>query len=273
MSFGNILGQLMNGGLGGQTQGRVNNSLNSLGASGGSGGGLDGLLGQLQGALGGAAGGAGGGGAGGALGGFADKARDFMTKEQVGGMNTAQIGGIGAVAGALLGGGVGGAARGGALAVLGTLALGALKSAQARAAASQPGQGGELIAAPHEIAAVTGPAAEKLMVRAMISAAKADGQIDQAEMQKIIGKVGDEGVSPEEKAFVMAELSAPIDIDGLAAEAQGPAQAAEVYAASLIAINLDTEAERDYLRRLAQALRLDPATVAQLHQMTGAPSI
>ena len=58
-----------------------------------------------------------------------------MTKDQVGGMSGAQLGGIGAVAGALLGGGVGGAARGGALAVLGTLALGALKNAQAKAAA------------------------------------------------------------------------------------------------------------------------------------------
>jgi len=268
MSFGNILGQLMNGGLGGQTQSRVNSSLNTLG--GGGAGGLEGLLGQLQGALGGAAGGS--GGAGGALGGFADKARDFMTKDQVGGMSGAQLGGIGALAGALLGGGVGGAARGGALAMLGTLALGALKNAQAGGAAAQSAQPQALTVEPHEVAAVTGPAAEKLMVRAMISAAKADGQIDQDEMQRIIGKVGDEGVSPEEKAFVMAELGAPVDIDALAAEAEGQAQAAEVYAASLIAINLDTDAERAYMRRLAQALRLDAATVAQLHQMTGAPA-
>ncbi len=277
MSFGDILGQLMNSGLGGQTQNRVNTSVNNLGAAGGAGGGLEAILGQLQGALGGAAGGgaAGGGaaGGGGAVGGFADKARDFMTKDQVGGMSGAQLGGIGAMAGALLGGGVGGAARGGALAVLGTLALGALKTAQAKAQAGQPGTGQPLSAEPHEIAAVTGPEAEKLMVRAMISAAKADGQIDQAEMQKIIGKVGAEGVTPEEKAFVMAELGAPVDIDALAADVAGPAQAAEVYAASLIAIDLDSEAEKDYLRRLARALGLDAATVAHLHQMTGAPAV
>ncbi len=267
MSFGNILGQLMNGGLGGQTQNRVTNSVNSLGGAGGP---LDGILSQLQGALGGAGGAT--GGAGGALGGFADKARDFMTKEQVGGMSGAQLGGIGAVAGALLGGGVGGAARGGALAVLGTLALGALKNAQAKAAAGQPGQQ-TLTVEPQEVAALTGPAVEKLMVRAMVSAAKADGQIDQAEMQKIIGKVGDEGVTAEEKAFVMAELGAPVDIGALVAEVSSPAQAAEVYAASLIAIDLDTEAERAYMRQLAQALRLDAGTVEQLHQMTGAPSV
>jgi uncharacterized membrane protein YebE (DUF533 family) len=261
MSFGNILGQILQDGLGGQTQTRVSNSVRSLGAQGG---GLDGVLAQIQGAIGQAK----------APGGFADKARDFMTKEQVGGLNTAHIGGIGAVAGALLGGGVGGAARGGALAVLGTLALSALKQAQAKAQqGAAPGAApAQITADAEEVAAVAGPDAEKLLVRAMISAAKADGAIDQAEMQKIIGKIGDGGVTEAEKAFVMAELAAPLDLDALAADARSPAQAAEVYAASLLAIDLDTEAERAYLRDLARALRLDPGTVAQLHQMTGAPA-
>lgn len=259
MSFGNILNQLMKEGLGGQTQNRVSTSARNLGAGGGT---VDNILAQLQGAL-------GGGGAGG--GGLADRARDFITKDQVGGMSGAQLGGIGALAGAILGGGAGGAARGGALAVLGTLALTALRNAQTRPSAQQQADAGGLGVEPHEITALASPAAEKLMVRAMISAAKADGQVDHAEMQKIAGKIGDDGVTAEEKAFVMSELAAPVDIDALAAEARGPAQAAEVYAASLIAIDIDSEAERAYLRRLADALRLDPATVAQLHQMTGAP--
>ncbi len=265
MSFGNILGQLMNGGLGGQTQSRVETSARNLGAGGG---GVEGILAQLQGALGGA-----GGGAGGALGGFANKAKDFMTKEQVGGMSGAQLGGIGAVAGALLGGGVGGAARGGALAMLGTLALSALKQAQARSAAQPAAAPEQLTADPVEVAAITGPDAEKLLVRAMISAAKADGQIDRAEMQNIIGRIDDGGVTDAERAFVMGELAAPLDVAALAADARTPAQAAEVYAASLIAIDVDSDAERAYLRTLAEALRLDPETVAQLHQMTGAPTV
>ena len=108
-----------------------------------------------------------------------------MRKDQVGGLSGAQIGGIGAVAGALLGGGLGGAARGGAMAVLGTLALSALKNAQARRA----GQAAPAPVEPHELEAVTAPENEKLLLTAMISAAKADGTIDQAEMQKIIGKI------------------------------------------------------------------------------------
>ena len=38
-------------------------------------------------------------------------ARDFLTKEQAGGMSGAKIGGIGAAAGAVFGGGIGGAAK------------------------------------------------------------------------------------------------------------------------------------------------------------------
>ena len=48
--------------------------------------------------------------------------------------------------------------------------------------------------------------------------------------------------------------------------------AAQVYAASLLAIDSDSESERAYLRALAEALGLDAETVAQLHGMTGAPA-
>lgn len=264
MSFGNILGQIMQNGLGSQNPGstRLDTSARNLGTQGG----LDGVLGQLQGALGGAR----ASGAGSQLGGLAEMAKSFLGQKQVGGLSGAQLGGLGAAAGALLGGGLEGAARGGALAVLGTIALTALRNAQSGQAGTAAA--GALDLAPAQIEAALSPEAEKLMVRAMIAAAKSDGQIDQAEMQKIIGKVGDEGVTAEERAFVMTELAAPLDLAALVADVQGPAQAAEVYAASLFAINVDTDAERQYLRDLAAALNLDAATVAQLHQMTGAPA-
>ena len=227
-------------------------------------GGLGGILAQLQGALGGA------GGAGGAGGGFADRAQDFLRKDQVGSLSGAQVGGIGAIAGALLGGGLGGAARGGAMAVLGTLALSALKSAQAKRAGAPARR--RRAATPDEIAAITGPDAERLLLRAMISAAKADGQIDQAEMQKVIGRLAEDSVTADEKQFVLDQMAAPVDVAALAAEVRSPAQAAEVYAASLLAINVDSDAERGYLSDLARALGLDDATVAELHRMTGAPA-
>jgi uncharacterized membrane protein YebE (DUF533 family) len=261
MSFGDILGQIMQQGLGGQGRpsARMQNTARNLGTGGA---GVDSILGQLQGAL---------GRAGvdttnlqQSADGYAGKAKDFLRNEQVGGLSGAQVGGIGAIAGALLGGGLGGAARGGAMAVLGTLALNALRNAQAARTGVTPAAA-EIDAT--DVEAVAGPESERLMVTAMISAAKADGTIDQDEMQKIVGKLGQ--VTAEEKQFVLERMAAPVDIDALAAEVTGKAQAAEVYAASLIAIESDTEQEKAYLRELARALSLDDATVAELHAMTG----
>lgn len=251
MSFGAILGQMMQDGLAGG--GRLQDSLRNLNAR--SGGGSD-LFGQLQNVLANAQG----------PGGLGDQARDFLTKGQVGGLSGGQLGGIGAIAGALFGGGAKGAVRGGALAVLGTLALNALRQAQAG------GGGAPAQIGADQIAATISPENEKLMIRAMIAAAKADGAVDQTEMQKIIGRVGEGGVEDSERAFVMAELAAPLDIDALAAEVTTPEQAAQIYAASLMAISVDSAAETAYLRDLAARLRLDPAAVAELHQMTGAPA-
>lgn len=267
MSLGAILGQIMQQGLGqqSQTRDRLQTTANNLDAGGG---GAGGLLGQLQGAL--QRAGVDTRSLGGSAQGFGDRARDFARSEQVGGLSGAQVGGIGALAGAILGGGsLGGAARGGAMAILGTLALNAYRASQAKNGAAAAD------AAPiaeSEVRALTGPESEKLVLRAMIAAAKADGQIDQAEMEKIIGKVSGDSVTPEEKQFVLEEMSKPLDVAALVADVRDPVQGAEVYAASILAIDADTEQERAYLRELASALGLDAATVAELHKMTGVPA-
>ncbi|TPE50143.1 tellurite resistance TerB family protein [Amaricoccus solimangrovi] len=267
MSLGAILEQMMRQGGGGGS--RLDQLLRNLGGTGRTtGGGLGDLLGQLQGALAGATGGASGGVSGGGTGGLAGRAKDFLGREQVGGLTGGQLGGIGAIAGALLGGGAGGAAKGGAMAILGTLALGALRAAQAERAGGAPAA--DIPPATEEIASVTGPEAERLVLLAMISAAKADGSVDEAEMKKIIGKAGEDGVTEEEKQFVLSELTTPVDIDALAARVTSPTQAAAVYAASLLTITPDTPAEKAYLSQLAAALRLDPAAVEALEKTTGA---
>ena len=82
------------------------------------------------------------------------------------------------------------------------------------------------------------------MIAAMISAARTDSQIDETEMQKVIGKISADSVTDAEKQFVMDEMQAPIDIAALAAQGPSPAQAAAVYTASLLTINVDTDQER-----------------------------
>jgi uncharacterized membrane protein YebE (DUF533 family) len=72
-------------------------------------------------------------------------------------------------------------------------------------------------------------------------------------------------LSSEDKAFVMDELRAKLDVDAVAAAATTPEEAAELYAASLLAIDVDNAAERGYLCMLAARLKLDDSLVAHLH--------
>ena len=110
-----------------------------------------------------------------------------------------------------------------------------------------------------------------LLLRAMIAAANADGAIDADERQRIMQ--GHDGADAPEAALIAAELDKPLDVDGLSAEVTTPGAAADVYAASLMAIDVDTLKERDYLSRLATGLSLDAETVADLHDRCGAPPL
>ena len=112
--------------------------------------------------------------------------------------------------------------------------------------------------------------AARLMIRAMIQAAKADGEIDAEERKAILDQLSD--ASEEEIAFVQEALEAPIDVQGLASDTS-EASRAQVYSAALMAITVDTDAERAYLRNLAQALQLDAQKVAELHAAMGKPTV
>jgi uncharacterized membrane protein YebE (DUF533 family) len=113
--------------------------------------------------------------------------------------------------------------------------------------------------------AVTGT----LILKAMINAAKADGQIDETETQNILGKLQDADTDSEGLSFVLSEMRQPLDLDGLVRQVPNTQVAAEVYAASLLAIEVDTQAERDYLQRLADGLGLDGGVVQRLHTTLG----
>ena len=103
-----------------------------------------------------------------------------------------------------------------------------------------------------------------LMLRAMIQAAKADGQIDANEMNRIVGRLDEAGEDHEARDFVLQQLRGPVDIDALARDVTSPQDAAEIYAASLMAIEVDTQAERDYLARLAGALNLSQSVADRI---------
>lgn len=148
--------------------------------------------------------------------------------------------------------------------------LGSLMGAMTGAAAAGAKGLGDMIGAVTQGTPVDAMMEEnaKLMIRAMIQAAKADGTIDDEERAKILDHLGD--ASDEEIAFVQAELDAPIDIAGLAA-ATGDAAKAQVYSAALMVITVDTDAERQYLANLAAALGLDATKRGEIHGAMGKP--
>lgn len=198
----------------------------------------------------------------------------FLHSKQAGNVTGAQLGGIGALAGALLSGGTTaatGALGGSALSMLGAMAINALQKKYG----AQFSDVQELAdSSPEEpAAAMTSAETEKLILRAMISAAKADKQLDQSEMNKIMGKAGEDGLTEEERQFIRDELNQPLDLNKLVSSVPNQIVATQVYAASLFALDIDTEAEKNYLRQLAQALSLDIETVRRLHEMTGSPVI
>jgi uncharacterized membrane protein YebE (DUF533 family) len=112
-----------------------------------------------------------------------------------------------------------------------------------------------------------------LMIRAMITAAKADGEIDPQERQRILGRLDEAGADAEAQAFVRDEMARPVDVPALVSAVDSPHTAIEAYAASLFAIDIDTPAEAAYMRQLAQGLGLNPTLVRELHQSLEAPQL
>ncbi len=107
------------------------------------------------------------------------------------------------------------------------------------------------------------------LLRAMIMAAKADGRIDAAEKARLMEHVED--ATAEEMAFIEEQVKAPVDPQSLAADTPEGSEA-KVYLMSIMAIDVDSQAEVRYLRDLASALGLDAATVASIHERLGVPA-
>jgi uncharacterized membrane protein YebE (DUF533 family) len=69
---------------------------------------------------------------------------------------------------------------------------------------------------------------------------------------------------------VIGEMNKPLDLDGILAAARtSPQLAAQVYAASLLSIEVDTPAERQYLQQLAGGLGLSPEVTSRLEKTVG----
>ena len=107
-----------------------------------------------------------------------------------------------------------------------------------------------------------------VLVQAMIAAAAADGLIDDQERATILARATDAGLDAETTNFLRAELDDPKSLAAIVRMTR-PEIAPDVYAASCLAITLDTDAERAWLDTLATRLALEPARRTEIHQQLG----
>lgn len=110
----------------------------------------------------------------------------------------------------------------------------------------------------------------KLLVRAMVSAAKSDGQLDEAEQKSIFSQLGE--VTQDEVDFLRAEFAKPLDVRSFAWDVPLGLEES-VYGFSLMSIDLDRNKEATYLRELAHGLRLDPETCNAIHRKMNEPTL
>ncbi|WP_108484590.1 DUF533 domain-containing protein [Oceaniglobus ichthyenteri] len=105
-----------------------------------------------------------------------------------------------------------------------------------------------------------------LVIRAMIMAAKADGEIDEKERRTLWEVLGDS--DPEDQAFVETALNAPVDAQALARDVPN-GMGLEIYTAAVLAITPDNRDEAQFLNALAEHLNLDKAEVNAVHIAQG----
>ena len=195
--------------------------------------------------------------------------------QKVGGDNLA-AGGIGALLGTLLGGSKStttNALGGGMMGLLGMLAYKALGNSGTSSTSSA------YSTSSSQAMTYTQPSPQQqakdaeIILTAMIDAAKADGQVDANEINKIMANLQSSGAGQEGVNYVIQKLQGPMETAKIVAAVKGrPELAAQVYSASLMAIEVDTDAERRYLDKLAKAMGLNSNVINNIEQLTSANS-
>lgn len=195
-------------------------------------------------------------------------------KDSLGGLLSG-LGNSGLAAGALTallgskrGRAMGGKAVGyGGLAALGMVAYKAYQSWQANQAQ------GTAAVEPRTVDRVPEHEAEthgRAVLIALIAAAKADGHVDDQERQAIEAEMAKLDKDPELRSWLQRELEQPLDPAKVAAAAETPEMAAEMYLASLMLIDDQQYMEKAYLDELARQLRLEPGLRAELEREAAA---
>lgn len=108
------------------------------------------------------------------------------------------------------------------------------------------------------------------LVKAMIAASKADGHIDTTEQMQLFSAIERLELKPQQsqalKAQVFDLMNKDISVEELANEVTTEEERAEVYLAAFLAIDVDTQKEREFLSELGNALLLPSGFPAYLER-------
>ncbi|TLX55938.1 DUF533 domain-containing protein [Stutzerimonas nosocomialis] len=108
------------------------------------------------------------------------------------------------------------------------------------------------------------------ILKALVAAAKADGHVDDRERQLIEAEMAKLTDDAELRRWLEGELNKPLSPQEVASAATTPELAAEMYLASLLAVDEEQFMERAYLDELARALKLEPGLKAELESQARA---
>ncbi len=112
-----------------------------------------------------------------------------------------------------------------------------------------------------------------ILLRAMIAAGRADGRLDAEESQIIFQRIQALELDPESQALLVKEMGQPVDVDTIINSATTIEIATEIYIASLLAIKVDTAAEKNYMGMLVARLQLPEELVVELERQVEAQKI
>lgn len=110
------------------------------------------------------------------------------------------------------------------------------------------------------------------LVKAIITAANADGHIDDDERKTIKDAIATTQLDAQSNMLIFDTLSEPPDVETIAGYAKGLEQASELYLVSRMVLDTENAADLSYLQALVKALALPRDLVMHLEEQLSRPA-
>lgn len=107
-------------------------------------------------------------------------------------------------------------------------------------------------------------ARSKILIKAMIAAAKSDGNIDEAETAVINKQIQKLGLGTDIEDVMQAGMVMPLSAKSVAKMADNKETAAEIYVVSMLVTDDENSKEKRYMNELADALELPAEVISEL---------